>query len=171
MLSQSLFVVPGRRGWGTCSSLSAPGSCPASGTAHASNGAGTTRTSGGADVWNRTQSSMSQGGYITERGRGVQDFHVLFIFQRSMRKIAQKWFFEIDIRQLVHKWFFLRLITNFLKKFTECSPPKSAPICTGVGLPLPLGGVLMLGVLRTDPRLLRALPGWRPLGVGGGRLA
>lgn len=29
----------------------------------------------------------------------------------------------------------------------------------------------MLELLRTDPRLLRALPGCRPLGVGGGRLA
>lgn len=29
----------------------------------------------------------------------------------------------------------------------------------------------MLELLRTDPKLLRALPGCRPLGVGGGRLA
>jgi hypothetical protein len=50
--------------------------------------------------------------------------------------------------------------------------PKSAPIWTAVGLPLTLGGVLILPtLLRPDPKLLRELPGALPLGVGGGRLA
>ena len=49
-------------------------------------------------------------------------------------------------------------------------PLISAPICIGVGLALAEGDFILDALLRTDDRLLRALPGWRP-GVTGGRLA
>ena len=72
----------------------------------------------------------------------------------------------MNFRLITAKIFGVRKFRNF----TVYLPLKSAPICTGVGLALAEGDLTLEELLRTDDKLLRALPGCRP-GVTGGRFA